>query len=258
MTRFRLHACAIAALLWLAAASIPAAGTLTIAAAADLQAAFPQLVGLFERESGVKVSVSYGSSGTFFAQIQNGAPFDAYFSADLEYPQRLVTSGHADRDSLYQYAVGHLVLWTRTSTGIDVSRGLAVLRDARVRRIAIANPAVAPYGRAAVAALRSGKLYDVVQTRLVLGDNLSQTAQLADSGNADVAILSLSLAFGPTLRASGIYAEIPASAHPPIDQAAVIVSASRNKDTARQFLAFMKRPEARQVLTTFGFQPSGR
>ena len=228
-------------------------GTLTIAAASDLQAVFPHLVSGFERTTGMKATVTFGSSGTFFAQIQNGAPYDVYFSADIDYPRRLAVSGHADGGTLYAYATGRIVLWTRRDSGIDVARGLGVLRDARVRRIAIANPVVAPYGRAAVAALRSEKLYDAVQSKLVQGDNVAQTAQLADSGNADVAILAHSLALGPALSASGTYFEIPASAHPPIEQGAIVISASKHRTAAERFLAYVKGPEARATLRKYGF-----
>lgn len=226
---------------------------IAVAAASDLQAVFPELASRFERDTGVKVTVSFGSSGNFLAQIQNGAPFDLFFSADIDYPRRLVASGHAEANSLYQYATGRIVLWTRKDTGIEVRRGLKMLQDVRVRRIAIANPQHAPYGRAAVAALRHEKVYDAVQSKLVMGENISQTAQLADSGNADVGIIALSLALGPVLRSSGAYVEIPATAHPPIEQGAVVLSASRSKETARELLAYLKRPATGQLLQQFGF-----
>jgi molybdate transport system substrate-binding protein len=232
-------------------------GALTVAAASDLQAVFPELVRRFERESGVRVTVSFGASGSFFAQIQNGAPFDLFFSADIDYPRRLGASGYADASTLYQYATGRLVLWTRKDSGIDIHRGLGMLRDARVRRIAIANADVAPYGRAAVAALRSEKLYQAVQSKIVQGENIAQTAQLADSGNADVAILAHSLAAGPALTGSGTFVEIPAAAHPPIEQGAVIVTASKNKNAARRFLSYLRSAEAQATLRRFGFDTAG-
>jgi molybdate transport system substrate-binding protein len=224
-----------------------------VAAASDLQAVLPELVSRFERDTAARASVSFGSSGTFFAQIQNGAPFDVFLSADVDYPRRLVASGHAEADSLYEYATGRIALWTRKETGLDLRRGLTALQDARIRRIAIANPLHAPYGRAAVAALRHEKLYDAVLRKLVMGENISQTAQLVDSGNADVGVIALSLALGPALRASGAYVEIPATAHPPIEQGGVVLSASRNKETAREFLAYFRRPATRQLLQQFGF-----
>ncbi len=247
-------ACALA-LLPLPAHTQPAPRRLAIAAASDLQAVLPGLVRDFERSASATVTVSFGSSGNFFAQIQNGAPFDLYLSADLDYPMRLAAAGAADASSLYRYATGRIALWTRRESGLDVSRGLAVLADPRVTRVAIANPEHAPYGRAAVAALRHANLYDAVRSKLVLGENISQTAQLVDSGNAAAGILALSLVLGPALRANGAYAEIPANAHPAIEQAAIIVSASRNKALAREFLAYFRRPETTSLLRRFGFTP---
>jgi len=237
-------------------AQSPAGQSLTIAAASDLQAVFPEIAGRFERQSGTKTTVSFGSSGNFFAQIQNGAPFDLFFSADVNYPRQLIAAGHADQDSLYEYASGRLVVWTRKDSGIDISRGLLSLLDARVRRIAIANPQLAPYGRAAQAALKQAGVFDAVQSKLVRGENISQTAQLADSGNAQVGLIALSLALGPVLQASGRYVEIPETAHPPLEQAAVIVSGARNKTAAKAFVAFLQRPETNQLLQRFGFTPA--
>jgi molybdate transport system substrate-binding protein len=213
----------------------------------------PEIVKGFERESRATVTVSFGSSGNFVAQIQNGAPYDIYLSADIDYPRQLVASKHADASSLYRYATGRIVLWARKDSGIDVQRGLSVLKDAAVKRIAIANAKLAPYGRAAEAALRREHLYDAIRRKLVIGDNISQTAQLVDSGNADVGIIALSLARGPALRASGQYFEIPESAHPPIEQAAVIITASKNKEVAGELLAYLKRPELARRLHEFGF-----
>jgi molybdate transport system substrate-binding protein len=228
---------------------------LAVAAASDLQAALPEVVRGFERTASSTVTVSFGSSGNFFAQIQNGAPFDLFLSADIDYPRRLAAAGYADPATLYGYATGRIALWARRESGVDMSKGLTVLADARIKRIAIANPEYAPYGRAAVAALRQAKLYDTLRPKFVLGENIAQTAQLVDSGNADAGILALSLVLGPALRASGTYAEIPASAHPPIEQAAIIVSASRNKELAREFLAYLRRPETNSLLHRFGFTP---
>jgi molybdate transport system substrate-binding protein len=243
----------LAAVCGSAAVTAQSRRALTVAAASDLQAALPEVIKRFEREANATVAVSFGSSGNFFAQIQNGAPYDVYLSADIEYPKRLVASGHADASSLYQYATGRLVLWTRKDSGLDVSMGLRGLSDPRVKRIAIANPKYAPYGRAAEAALRYENIYNAVRDKLVLGENISQTAQLVDSGNASVGLIALSLAVGPALRARGTYSEIPAAVHPPIDQAAVIVSASTRKPLAREFLAYLKRPDISQHLHRFGF-----
>lgn len=237
----------------LARSSAARAQELAIAAASDLQAVFPAVVAQFEKSSGHHVQVTYGSSGNFVAQIQNGAPFDLFFSADIDYAKRLESTGLAEPDSVYEYAVGKIVLWTRKDSGVDVGRGLAVLRDERVRRIAIANPQHAPYGRAAVAALKHEGVHDAIQNKIVLGENISQTAQFVQSGNADVGIIALSLAMAPKAKEMGTYAEIPAGSYPPIAQAAVIVKASTNKTLARDFLAFMKRPETIALMQSFGF-----
>ncbi|MEO8257760.1 MAG: molybdate ABC transporter substrate-binding protein [Acidobacteriota bacterium] len=251
LKRIRLLAVAVA---WLMLADgLASAQGLAVAAASDLQTALPALAAQFEKDTGQRMRLTFGSSGNFFAQIQNGAPFDLFLSADIEYPKRLEDSGHADRGSLYQYATGHIVLWTRTDSGIDLKRGLAVLADARVRRIALANPEHAPYGRAAVAALRHEQLYDRVRGNFVLGENISQAAQFAESGSADAGILALSIALSPALEAAGGYADIPASWYPPIAQAAVVVASSRQKALARQFIAFLKTPDGIRILQSYGF-----
>jgi molybdate transport system substrate-binding protein len=151
------------------------------------------------------------------------------------------------------YATGHLVLWSRRETKLDLSRGLVSLTDARVRRVAIANPKTAPYGRAAVAALRLAGLEDTVQPKLVTGESVAQATQLVESGNADVGVLSRSLVLGSTLRSEGTYVDIPASFHPPIEQAAIVVKASREPALARAFITFLGRGEAGRHLERFGF-----
>lgn len=146
-------------LLALCTATGAAAQTLTVAAASDLQAVMPDIAKRFERETRIPVTTTFGSSGNFFAQIRNGAPFDLFFSADVDYPERLEDAGLAERGSLYEYATGHIVLWTRKDSGVALTMGMGILASPRVRRIAIANPEVAPYGRAAVAALQHAGLY---------------------------------------------------------------------------------------------------
>jgi molybdate transport system substrate-binding protein len=230
-----------------------AAQGLTVAAASDLQSALPVIVSQFETDTGQQVRLIFGSSGNFFTQIQNGAPFDVFLSADIDYPRRLERLGQADRGSLYEYATGRLVLWTRNDSGVDVRRGLAVLVDASVHRVAIANPEHAPYGRAAVAALRHERLYERVQGKCVLGENISQAAQFAQSGSADVGVLALSLALSPTLKSSGTYVEIPESWHQPLEQAAVVLRSSRQKALARQFIDYLKKPDSVRILQSYGF-----
>ena len=164
-------------LLALWAPSEAMANELTVAAAADLTFAFKDVAARFQKETGNTVKLSFGSSGNFFSQIQNGAPYDLFFSADIDYPKKLEAAGLAEPGSLYEYATGKIVLWVPDASPLDLKRGLKVLLDPRATKIAIANPLHAPYGKAAVAALKHEKIYDQVKPRLVLGENIAQTAQ---------------------------------------------------------------------------------
>ncbi|HXZ30824.1 MAG TPA: molybdate ABC transporter substrate-binding protein [Terriglobales bacterium] len=226
---------------------------ITVAAAADLQYVFQDVTARFEKETGAHVKVIFGSSGNLFTQIQNGAPFDLFFSADIEYPQKLEAAGTAESGTLYEYAEGKLVLWTAKATHLDVNRGLQVLLDPAVKKIAIANPQHAPYGRAAVAALRNEGIYDKVADKLVLGENISQTASFVASGSADVGLIALSLALAPSLKESGIYTEVPVDEYPAIRQGAVVLTASKDRRLAQQFLAFVKTPAVVKLLKDYGF-----
>lgn len=237
----------------LAAAGAASGPPLTVAAASDLQAVLPAIVARFEKTTGHEVRLTFGSSGNFFTQIQNGAPFDVFLSADIDYPRRLERAQQAEPGSLYEYATGRIVLWTRNDSGVDLRGGLAVLARANVHRVAIANPDHAPYGRAAVAAVRHEQLYDRVQAKFVRGENISQAAQFAQSGNAEVGILALSLALSPAMKSAGTYVEIPESFHPPIEQAAIIVSTSRQKAIAARFIEFLKQPDSVRQLQAYGF-----
>ena len=234
------------------------APAIAVAAASDLQAALPQLVARFEKETGRTVRVTYGSSGNFFAQLQNGAPFDVFLSADIDYPARLDKGGLAVPGTITRYATGRIVLWTRSDSRINVSRGLDAAVDPAVRHIAIANPEHAPYGRAAVSALQRANLYETAKARFVLGENISQAAQFAQSGNAEVGIIALSLALRPSMKASGRYFEIPAASHPPIEQAGVVLKQARDVAAARQFLAFLTRADSASYLKSMGFDTPSR
>jgi len=217
-----------------------AAQNLTIAAAADLQFAMHDIVGQFQKQTGKDVRVIYGSSGNFFQQIPNGAPFDVFFSANLDYPKKLEAAGLTEPGSFYQYARGKIVLWVPNDSKINVNSGLPVLLEAGVRKIAIANPQHAPYGQAAIAAMQKAGVYDKVKDKFVLGENISQTASFVMSGAADVGIVALSLALSPNMKGKGDFAVIPQDLYPPIEQACVILSSSKNKETAKQFLSFIK------------------
>jgi molybdate transport system substrate-binding protein len=204
-----------------------------------------------------------GSSGNFLTQIENGAPFDVFFSADIAYPKKLESEGLAVPGSTYLYAIGKIVLWTRSDSHLDVNKDFAVLRDPSVSKIAIANPAHAPYGRAAEEALRNMGLYDAVKDQLVLGENISQAAQFVESGNAQVGIIAMSLVVSPELKDKGPYWVIPENLYAPIQQGAVILRASKNPQGARQFLEYIKMPATAALLERYGFAlpakiPTGR
>ena len=226
---------------------------LTIAAASDLHFAFKELVVEYEKTTGDHVKLTLGSSGNFFSQIQNGAPFDLYFSADIGYPRKLEEAGLTVPGSLYRYAIGRIVLWTHQNSHRDVSKGLDVLREPGVRKIAIANPKHAPYGRAAVAAMEHFKVYEEVKDKLVLGENISQAAQFIDSGACEIGIVALSLALAPTMKVSGSYWEIPSDAYPFLEQGAVIVKQSKHQEAAKQFLEFMKGSQGQEIMKRYGF-----
>jgi molybdate transport system substrate-binding protein len=225
-----------------------------IAAAADLKFAMGELSKKFEKQAGTTVNVTYGSSGNFFSQFQNGAPFDLFFSADIEYPRKLEAAGLVEPGSLYEYAIGGIVIWTPSDAKVDVGKGgWKSLLDASVEKIAIANPEHAPYGRAAVAALQKAGIYDSVKSKLVYGENISQAAQFVQSGNAQAGIVAKSLAVSPAMR-DGKRWEIPADMHPALEQGAVILKDARNKIAARAFLEFVKSPSGRAILTNYGFE----
>ena len=233
--------------------NVAVAEEITIAAASDLSFAFREIATEYENTTGNHVRLTLGSSGNFFAQIQNGAPFDLYFSADIAYPRKLEEAGLTVPGSLYQYAVGRIVLWTGKDSPLDLSKGLEVLREPAIKKIAIANPKHAPYGRAAVAAMEYFKVYDQVKDKLILGENISQAAQFIESGACDIGIIALSLAIAPAMKSKGTYWEVPAEAHPSLDQGAVILKQSKNQEAARQFLEFIKGPHGQEIMKRYGF-----
>lgn len=225
---------------------------LVVAAAADLNSALQEIAERYEKTTGVKVKLSFGASGALTQQIQNGAPFDLFFSADMDYPRLLVTAGAADGASLYQYAVGKLVLWVPADSPLDVEhKGIDILLDPAVKKIAIANPQHAPYGRAAEAALKHYGLYDKVSDRLVLGENISQAAQFVESGNAQAGFVALAHAASPAMKGKGKYWQVPAEAYPALAQGVVVLSQSQHKHEAAAFLEYVK--QSGDVLRKYGF-----
>jgi molybdate transport system substrate-binding protein len=236
-----------------AGVTVASADEIAIAAASDLNFAFKDLVAEYEKQTGNGVKLTLGSSGNFYAQIQNGAPFDLYFSADIGYPRKLEEAGLTLSGSLYRYAIGRIVMWAGNESHLNVAKGLETLRDPAVKKIAIANPKHAPYGRAAVAAMEHTGVYEAIKDRLILGENISQAAQFIESGACDVGIVALSLALSPTMRAKGTYWEVPESYHPSLEQGAVILKRSKHEEAARQFLEFLKSQPGQEVMKRYGF-----
>lgn len=254
----RIVAFAMAAGVLLSAASAQDSGRtreVRIAAAADLKFALDAVVLDFERTNrNVRISVTYGSSGNFFAQIQNGAPFDMFFSADIDYARKLADAGLGASSGVFIYGVGRIVVWVPASSGLDLEKqGIKALLEPSVRKVAIANPKHAPYGRAAEAAMKSLGVYEAVAPRLVLGENIAQAAQFVQSGSADAGIVALSLAVAPQMNDLGRYWEIPLEAYPKLEQGGLILKTAKDHDAARAFQDHVLGDSGRETLKRFGF-----
>ncbi len=228
---------------------------LRVAAAADLNFALNTLIKEFDGDMlNFPIEVTYGSSGNLTTQIAQGAPFDLLLSADIKYPEMLIASDKAKADEVFQYAVGRLVIWVRNDSPIDVeSLQQAALLDPSVRKIAIANPDHAPYGEAAVAALKTVGLYSAVAPRFVLGENIAQAAQFVESGAADIGVIALSLAIAPAMADKGRYWEIPLENFPRMIQAGVIVSASGQQERAGKLRDAIVSQKGGEILSRYGF-----
>jgi molybdate transport system substrate-binding protein len=237
----------------------PAPAPLSVAAASDLRFALEEVVAVFERHSpGADVEVTYGSSGNFYAQLLNGAPFDIFLSADVAYPRQLSERGLTLPGSEFSYADGRIVVWVPSGSRVPVETvGLDALVDPAVAHVAIANPQHAPYGRAAEAAMRGARVYDRVKPRLVLGENISQTLQFVQSGAADAGIVALSLALAPPVAGTGRYWLVPEGMHPRIEQGGAILKSTPRADAARALRAMMLGDEGRAVLKRYGFTVPG-
>jgi molybdate transport system substrate-binding protein len=228
--------------------------TIAIAAASDLVFCLDELDRDFKKEHpGTEFKVSTGSSGNFFAQIQNGAPFDVFLSADIAYPRSLVASKKADAESLFVYAVGRLVLWSM-NTNVDVNKGLSILTAPAIGKFALANPEHAPYGAAARAALRKAGLWESLQPKLVLGENIAQTAQFIQTGNVDAGLVALSLVTAPKMKGKGTWWLVPESEHPRLEQAAALTIRGAQNPAAIAYLQFLRSAKARSIFDRYGFQ----
>ncbi|TVP88666.1 MAG: molybdate ABC transporter substrate-binding protein [Pseudomonadaceae bacterium] len=244
--------CALALLVLMPLASAVQAGELArIVAAADLRFAMDELLEQFRATYPERpVEVIYGSSGRFRAQIEHGAPFDLFFSADIAYPHALQASGLVHGE-VVPYALGRLVLWSDREDASALSLG--DLTDARFRRIAIANPRHAPYGARAQEALEASGLWDELEPRLVYGDNIMHALQLVQSGAAEIGIVALALAKSPVVVAQGDYYLIDDSLHQPLHQGFVLTRRAAGNTTAQAFVDFIGRPESREIMQRYGF-----
>lgn len=226
-----------------------------IAAAANLVHAVEALNAAFRTaEPAVRVTAAVGASGSLFAQIQHGAPFDVFLSADLDYPRQLVAAGSGDAASLRTFATGRLVVWTRRSE-LDLTDVAALVRSAAVRKIALAQPKVAPYGRAAQAALEALGVWREAQPKLVVGESISQTAQFVETGNADIGFVALSIVRSSRLPAQGRWREIHAVEHPGVtlDHGVVLTTRGMRNAAARRYLEFLGGEAGKRVLREFGY-----
>jgi molybdate transport system substrate-binding protein len=238
----------------LLAAPLFAQSPLRVAAAADLEPVLPPILAQFQKQTRIQVETTYKASAVLTTQILNGAPFDLFLSADRNFPTRLIDAGVADSTAPVTYAKGTLVLWERKDSPLPPP-SLELLRNPALKRLAIANPERAPYGRAAVAVLKSLRLYDALQPRLATAENIAQAAQFADSANADAGLISLTSALTPRLTASGRYFVIPRDLYPPIEQAAVVVKASSQRAAAHRLLDFLLSAPVQAEMARGGLAP---
>lgn len=244
-------AASVLLLLGFAMQSAHAGEKITIAAAADLRFAMNEIVVLFNKaHQDDQVEVIFGSSGKFNTQIQQGAPYDMYFSADIGYPRKLKEDGFAASE-VQPYAVGRIVLWSPVRDASKMT--LADLADPSILKIAIANPKHAPYGKRAEEALRAAGMWEKVEARLIYGENISQTAQFVQTGNAQIGIIALSLALNPELANHGGYWLIPDNLHQPLEQGFIITKRAESNALAKRFADYMGSKPARAVMTKYGF-----
>jgi molybdate transport system substrate-binding protein len=222
--------------------------TLTVSAAADLTPAFEELGKLFERETGIKASFNFGSTGQLTQQIENGAPVDLFAAANMSFIEELEKKNLILPDTKALYAQGRITIWTRSDSPLRIER-VEDLARADVRRIAIANPEHAPYGAAAREALQQGGVWQAVQPKLVFGENIMQTLQYAETGNVDAAIVALSISVG----SAGRWTLVPQEAHQPLNQALAVIRGTRREAEARRFAAFINSQSGRAVMRKYGF-----
>lgn len=244
----------IAAILSLACLAARAdASTLTQAVAANMSVCVEALNAEFAKtHPGIQFKTATGSSGNFYAQISNGAPFEVFVSADMDYPRKLVAAGFAQRDTLRRYALGRLALWTNTD-GINPGRGRTVFVSPSTTKIAIANPDTAPYGRAAIEAMQKLQVADLVKDKLVIGDSVAQTVQYVQSRNAEIGLVPYSLLVVPPLKGVGLYIVLPGGSYTPIEQGAVVTNRGAANPLAKAYVDFLGSDAAKKILEDNGY-----
>ncbi len=235
---------------------LDAQATVRVAAAADLEPVLPPIFAQFQRQTGIRTVATYKASAMLTTQILNGAPFDLFLSADIGYPQRIIAAGTADSAEPVAYAKGTLVLWTRKDSHLP-QPSIALLHDPALKTLAIASPRQAPYGRAAIATLKSLHVYQALEPHIVLAENIGQAAQFVQSGNAQAGLISLTAALTPTLASVGSYFLIPRNLYPPIEQGAVVVKNSAQRTAAHRLLDFLLSPPVQAEMAKHGLMPAG-
>jgi molybdate transport system substrate-binding protein len=241
------------------AVSAPARPAVSIAAAANLVYVLEALETDFKRlNPGVVLTSTIGASGSLYAQVRNGAPFDVFLSADTEYPEQIAAAGLGPASTLHVFATGRIVVWTMRA-GIDLSDLRQAIQSPAVRRVALAQPRTAPYGRAAQAALEHSGVWREAQPKLVFGENIAQTAQFVETSNADLGIVALSFVLSPRLANKGRWKEIAPESYRAVslDHAAILTHRGAANPAAAQYLEFLRGPGAKKILRDFGYATPG-
>ncbi len=238
--------------LFLGVAVTPAfAEQILVAVSANFLPPFRELAIEFETSTGHSLRVAAGSSGNFYSQIKNGAPFDVFLSADMERPKLLEDEGLGVKDSRFTYAIGRLVLW---SPNPDLIKGEETLRSKKFKRLAIANPKTAPYGLAAMQGMQKLELWESIQPKIVMGENLGQTMGFIESGNADLGFVALSQVLDPKIKGKGSLWDVPSNLHEPIKQDVILLTKGKDNQAAKALMEFIGGPQARAIIARYGYE----
>jgi molybdate transport system substrate-binding protein len=230
-----------------AAAPAALAGQTQVAVAANFTAPAKDIAAAFKDKTGNEAALSFGASGQFYAQIQQGAPFQVFLSADADRPKAAVDAGLAVADSRFTYAIGKLVLWSKS---LDVTKGDEALKANAFAKLSIANPKSAPYGAAAIEAMTKLGVYDAIQPKIVQGNSIAQAFEFVDTGNAELGFVALSQLANVTTGSRWL---VPETLYAPIRQDAVLLKTGADDETSKAFLAFLKGPEARAIIAKYGY-----